>query len=210
MPYNLSDPRLKIYASDGILSVNADGLSDRIGELPLNKLERVYSYWQHLIKRFDANVTQVWINDKQKRDELIRLFRRLGFKHPHRFTGSQVEALLFFYDSGPSILWRFHSVYPVLDLPDTSSGPEINFRKHIGDLDPFETAQLYLIQSDSIELAESMSLSKVMKLFTSKAFISWASDPKNRERLEMKEFKEKLKENPINPEDIKALMRGER
>lgn len=207
MHYELVDPLLKISSSHGILTCWANDVPDRIEELSLSKLEKTHKRWQHLIREVDSNIAQELLDNKQKRQEIFNILKQLGFKRYQHFTASQIKALLFYYDKGPSIVWRFHNIYPTLDLPQDPQEAQLDYSKYLPDLSPFETAQFYLLQHDKLGLIEEMPLSRIMVLMNSKNFISWVSDPKNKELLVQSEFTEYVEQNPINPEDILNIMR---
>jgi hypothetical protein len=206
MHYNLADSQLKISASNGILTVWANNIPDRIEELSLLKLERVYKKWQHLIKEIDSNIAQVLLDDKQKRNEIFSILRQFGFKRYQHFTANQIKALLFYYHKEPSILWQLHSIYPTLNLPENEDEQKIDFSKYIPDLSPFETAQFYLLQNDKLGLIDEMPLSKIMTLFVTRNFINWVSDPDNKAKLAQKEFIEHIEANPLEVSEVMALM----
>lgn len=204
MDFTFTSESLKISASNGVLTVWADNVPDRIEELSLSKLERVYKKWQHLIKEVGENIAQTLLNDKRVRNEIFKILKEFGFKRYQNFNASQIKSLLFYHENDHSLLWQFHSVYPTLELPTEEEN--IDYDKYLPGLNPFETAQFYLLQNDSLGLIDTMPLSKIMKLFVSKAFISWISDPANKEKIRAKEFEDYIDNNPLDPDDILRLM----
>lgn len=207
--FDYENPTLKITAKDGILRVDY-GLFDFafIGELPLGELMKLYPRWQNLARMSSSDLPNLYMGVPKARKEIDYILRQFGL-NAHRLTFNQIEALLFYEldkekKYQPSILWRFHSVYPkALDLP--SREPEIDHSQYI-DLDCFEMACLYLMQEGKEHLIKEWPLSRIMKLMSAKSFLTWAANPDNKALILEKQNEKFLSENPTKPEDVKRML----
>lgn len=209
------DKNLSIVASFGNLTVwdKANYYPDTIEELPLSKLEKLYKRWQHTVRLVkEDKLGTCLLNNKALRDRLLRLLKDFGFSHYNNFTVSQIEALLFYYTNSnnkieEALLWQFHNTFPrTLDLPEKEDVDKVTLEGVAPDLDIFETAQLYLMQKEKMDLAGTMPLSKIMKLVLSDSFILWINDPNNKKMLSDKQFKQSLEDKPVTKGDLMRLM----
>ena len=211
---NLEDTNLSIVANNGHLTVwdRTDWYPDTVTELPLSKLDPLYKEWQHTVRLVsEEKLGTCLLNNGHMRERLLGILHKFGFKKPENFTISQIEALLFYYEKDgkydSALLWQLHDTFPrTLDLPTKEDSNPIEAEDIAPKLDIFETAQLYLMQKNQLEMAESMPLSKIMKLVLTDAFIQWVNSPENKKNLSNQQFKKHLEDNPVTKEDLMELM----
>jgi hypothetical protein len=208
----ITDKALGIYADKGCLRVVTGPYKwQAITELPLNKLEEVYKRWQTLAPFLDKPLADLLVNHKRIRDKILKLLRDFGFTRPSEFSVSQIQALLFYWESdqgvGESILWRFHTFFPVTAIPDDPDEPSPDLSNLMPNLNPFETARLYLVETGIKMDLDRAPLSDVMKICVSKALLSWASSPENKAKLKEAEQRKWVDANPLDMGMVEDMLK---
>lgn len=209
---DFEDKRLGIRMVSGCLQVRTGPYTwQEVEELSLAKLEKVYKGWQALTPNLDKPLGDLLLGQKTIRSRILKLLRDFGFKDPSALSVSQIEALLFFYTNeegktGVSLLWQFHSMFPVAIIPRDPDEPEIDYAKLLPDLNIFETARLYLFQENQMDLVNQLPLSTIMKLVLSKGFLGWAADPDNKQKLVDQQNRAKVESEPLDLSIVEDML----
>jgi hypothetical protein len=205
-----TNPTLRISATLGLLTIQTNPFEfEFVSELSLSNLLKIYPKWQTLAAKMSKDLPTMYMSNPKVRKELETLLKSFGIKQPRNLSFNQIQALLFYEEledgkAEPSILWRFHNVFPKgLDLP--KDVVEVDYDSYM-DLDLFESALLYLAQENKEHLAHEWPLSRVMKIFTSKGFLTWVANPENKAKLLEEKFREEVEKNPTDPDELKRFL----
>jgi len=196
---------LGISASNGAMLIKSPtGSLQIIRELTLSKLLEVYPKWQLLVRQLSAELPSLYLNQPKLRQSLDDLMEDFGL-NSRDLTFNQIEALLFYWEKEPALLWQFHNVFPrTLDLPtDEEMVEDAEFIQ----LDIFETALLYLAQEGKEQLMHEWPLSRIMKIFLSKSFISWLGNPDNKQKILERQHLKYVEDNPIDTDKLAEKIR---
>lgn len=114
----VNDKRLKISATDGMLSVEGQTDSYLIQEASMKNYELFYKAYVLAFLPVRDNpeltFTELWCFDKHFRSNIVEALKHLGFNSPEDLRPAQLEALLVSYQNQVGLLFQLHNTYPKL------------------------------------------------------------------------------------------------